>query len=115
MGAYAPTGPECPLAHFPTGLRAIHSDPLFTSAFTTPMRSWPTALNVASFMRAHQDVPAAYAEINNATRPIRSAAAAAGDPDRMNLWAGQGYRAATTLHAGEIVEMLCRSAAARSS
>ena len=58
------------------------------------------------FMRAHQDAPAAYPEINNATRPMRAAAAAAGDPERMSLWAGQGYRAATAGRAGEIIEML---------
>jgi nitronate monooxygenase len=58
-------------------------------------------------MRRHQDAPAAYPEVNNATRPIRSSAAAAGDADRMSLWAGQGYRAATNRPAGEIVEMLC--------
>ncbi len=60
-----------------------------------------------AFMRAHQDPPAAYPEINNATRPIRAAAAAAGDADRMSLWAGRGFRAATTHPAGEVIEMLC--------
>ena len=86
-----------------------------TTSVTRAFSGRPARGLVNGFMRAHQDVPAAYPEINNATRPIRSAAAAAGDPDRMSLWAGQGYRAATTLHAGEIVDMLCRSAAARSS
>ena len=96
--------------------KAALADPGYqTTAVTRAFSGRPARGLVNGFMRAHQDVPAAYPEINNATRPIRSAAAAAGDPDRMNLWAGQGYRAATTLHAGEIVEMLCRSAAARSS
>jgi nitronate monooxygenase len=49
------------------------------------------------------------AEINNATRPLRAAAAAAasGDTERMSLWAGQGYRLAAELPAGEIVDRLC--------
>jgi NAD(P)H-dependent flavin oxidoreductase YrpB (nitropropane dioxygenase family) len=36
----------------------------------------------------------------------RAAAAAAGDTSRMNLWAGEGFRAATTRHAAEIVALL---------
>jgi nitronate monooxygenase len=39
-------------------------------------------------------------------RPLRAAAAASGDPERMSLWAGQGYRSATALPAGEIIERL---------
>ncbi|HCU94813.1 MAG TPA: hypothetical protein DHU96_19775 [Actinobacteria bacterium] len=45
--------------------------------------------------------------MNNATRPLRAAAAASGDPERMSLWAGQGYRSATERPAGEIIELLC--------
>ncbi len=59
------------------------------------------------FLLAHRDAPAAYPEINNATRPLRAAAAAAGDADRMSLWAGQGFRAATDRPAGEVVDLLC--------
>ena len=45
-------------------------------------------------------------EINNATRPLRAAAAASGDTGRMSLYAGQGYRLAAELPAGEIVGRL---------
>ena len=48
----------------------------------------------------------AYPEINNATRPLRAAAAADGDTERMSLWAGQGYRSATEQPAAEIIERL---------
>jgi nitronate monooxygenase len=65
---------------------------------------------VNGFRRDHQDAPAAYPEINNATRPIRVAAAGAGDADRMSLWAGEGYQAATTRPAGEVIDMLCSGA-----
>jgi nitronate monooxygenase len=51
-------------------------------------------------------VVAAYPEINNATRPLRAAAAADGDTERMSLWAGQGYRSAAEQPAGEIIELL---------
>jgi nitronate monooxygenase len=61
---------------------------------------------VNRFMRDHPDAPAAYPEINNATRPLRAAAAAAGDPDRMSLYAGQGFRAASDRPAAEIIGQL---------
>jgi len=96
--------------------KAALAEPGFkATAVTRAFSGRPARGLVNAFMRRHRDAPAAYPEVNNATRPIRSAAAAAGDPSRMSLWAGQGYRAATTRPAGEIVEMLCRTAAARSS
>jgi NAD(P)H-dependent flavin oxidoreductase YrpB (nitropropane dioxygenase family) len=88
--------------------------PAGTTTASTPRSRpcWPaprlsSASLVNRFILDHADAPAAYPEINNATRPLRAAAAASGDPERMSLWAGQGYRSATTLHAGEIVELLC--------
>jgi nitronate monooxygenase len=66
----------------------------------------PARALVNRFMRDHSDAPAAYPEINNATRPLRAAAAAAGDPDRMSLYAGQGFRAALDLEAAEIIGRL---------
>lgn len=58
------------------------------------------------FMLDHPGAPAAYPEINNATRPLRAAAAARGDTEQMSLWAGQGYRMAADLPAAEIVGLL---------
>jgi len=54
----------------------------------------------------HPDAPAAYPEINNATRALRARAAAAGDPERMSLYAGQRFGAAADLPAGEIIGRL---------
>jgi nitronate monooxygenase len=51
--------------------------------------------------------PFAQAPINNATRPLRAAAAARGDTERMSLFAGQGYRSAAERPAGEIIQRLC--------
>ncbi len=59
------------------------------------------------FMNEHADAPAAYPEINNATRRLRTAAAERGDAERMSLWAGVGFEEATTGACGEIVERLC--------
>ena len=39
--------------------------------------------------------PAGYPALHHLTRPIRRAAAAAGDPERLHLWAGTGFRHAT--------------------
>lgn len=94
-----------------SGARQAHKDALADPRFTT------TAITraftgrrarglVNQFMIDHPGAPPAYPEIHNATRPLRAAAAAAGDPDRLNLWAGQAFRAACDHAAGEIIERL---------
>lgn len=55
-------------------------------------------------MTDHADAPVAYPEINNATKALRSAAAAAGDAEALHLWAGQGFRSSKDLPAGKIVQ-----------
>jgi NAD(P)H-dependent flavin oxidoreductase YrpB (nitropropane dioxygenase family) len=60
----------------------------------------------ARFLLDHPDAPAGYPEINNATRPLRARSAAAGDPDRMSLYAGEGFRAASGRPAAEIIGQL---------
>jgi nitronate monooxygenase len=60
----------------------------------------------------HADAPSAYPEINTATRPLRAAAAATGDPDRMSLWAGQRFTAAENRPVGDVVEILSRGSRA---
>jgi nitronate monooxygenase len=100
---------RCPESGASPVHKAALADPAFqATSVTRAFSGRPARGLVNAFMRRHPDAPAAYPEINNATRPIRSAAAAAGDADRMSLWAGRGYRAATARPAGEIVEMLCR-------
>ena len=54
------------------------------------------------------DAPAAYPELHHLTRPVRAAAARAGDPQAVHLWAGTGWRAVTEEPAGEIVARLAR-------
>ena len=61
---------------------------------------------VNTMVRAHPGAPAAYPEINNATRPIRAAAAAVGDAEHMSLYAGTAFRRAEARPAGEVVERL---------
>ena len=63
------------------------------------------------FLAAGYKTPAAMtAQINAvraATAEAEMAAAASGDTERMLLWAGQGYRLAAELPAGEIADRLC--------
>jgi NAD(P)H-dependent flavin oxidoreductase YrpB (nitropropane dioxygenase family) len=50
--------------------------------------------------------PAGYPALHHLTSPMRRAAAAVGDPERINLWAGTGHRHATDEPAGAILERL---------
>jgi nitronate monooxygenase len=87
--------------------QAALADPAFTTtAVTRAFTGRPARGLVNRFMLDHPDAPAGYPEIHCVTRPMRAAAAAAGDTGRMNLWAGEGFRAATTRPAAQIVELL---------
>jgi nitronate monooxygenase len=87
--------------------KAALADPRFTrTAITRAFSGRPARGLVNRFMLDHPDAPRAYPEINSATRPLRAAAVAAGDVDRANLWAGEGFRAATARPAAEVVELL---------
>jgi nitronate monooxygenase len=87
--------------------KAALADPRYTATtLTRAFSGRPARGLVNQFIRDHPDAPRAYPEINNATRPLRAAAAAAGNTERMSLWAGQGYRSAIEQPAGEIIERL---------
>ncbi|AFT98775.1 nitronate monooxygenase [Nocardia brasiliensis] len=59
------------------------------------------------FMAEHTaTAPVAYPEIHYATAPLRAAARSAGNPDKVNLWAGQTHTLAPELPAGELVRTL---------
>jgi nitronate monooxygenase len=58
-------------------------------------------------MRRHDgDAPYGYPEIHHLTTPLRAAAAAAGDPDWLNLWAGTGFRETVQGSAASILALL---------
>jgi nitronate monooxygenase len=62
---------------------------------------------VNRFMREHPDAPRAYPDVHYVTAPIRAAARDAGDPEAINLWAGQAYALAPDGEpAGEVVRRL---------
>jgi nitronate monooxygenase len=98
---------RCPESGAHPRYKAALADPRYTATVLTRAFSGRPARGLVNgFIRDHRDAPAAYPEINNATRPLRAAAAAEGDTERMSLWAGQGYRSATEYPAAEIIERL---------
>ena len=85
------------------GLGENRGDPLTTSAFSgRPAGGLPNAFLAAYDGRG----PLGYPALHHLTSPIRRAAAAAGDPEHVNLWAGTGYRRVEARPAGEILEGL---------
>lgn len=58
------------------------------------------------------DAPAAYPEVHYLTSPLRAHGRAAGDPDLINLWAGQAHALAQSRAAAEIVTALADEARA---
>ncbi|MGY0023950.1 nitronate monooxygenase [Streptomyces sp. YJ-C3] len=95
-----------------SGAPALHkqamTDPLFTrTELTRAFSGRPARGLVNRFLREHGPyAPAAYPEVHHMTSPLRKAAAKAGDPQAMALWAGQGHRLARELPAGQLVEVL---------
>jgi len=80
--------------------QAWRGDTRLTRAFTgRPARGLPNA-----FMARYDDLaPLGYPALHHLTSPIRRAAAALGDPEQVNVWAGTGYRQATDRPAAEIL------------
>lgn len=54
--------------------------------------------------------PVAYPELHYVTAPMRARARAEGDPERINLWAGEAHALALALPAGELVARLAADA-----
>lgn len=88
--------------------RAALADPernetIITRAFTgRPAR----ALRNGFIDRHGETAPTAYPQLHHLTRPLRQAAANAGDAERLHLWAGTGYRSATEGPAAEVIRGL---------
>jgi nitronate monooxygenase len=99
---------RCPESGAHPVYKAALVDPRFTSTVLTRAFSGRPARGLVNqFVLDHDDAPSAYPEINNATRPMRAAAAAKHDVERMSLWAGEGFSSARDLPARQIVERLC--------
>lgn len=98
---------RCPESGAPQVAKDALVDPAHTATAITRAFSGRRARAIANAMvLGHPQAPAAYPEINNATRPLRAAAARAGDPGHMSLYAGTGFRAAQEVPAAVVVERL---------
>lgn len=95
-----------------SGAHRLHKEALTSSIFnrtelTRAFSGRPARGLVNRFMREHGPyAPAAYPQVHHLTTPLRRAAAEAGDPQGMALWAGQGHRLVRALPAAELVEVL---------
>ncbi|MPY63541.1 nitronate monooxygenase [Streptomyces spongiae] len=95
-----------------SGANALHkqalTNPLFVrTELTRAFSGRPARGLVNRFMREHGPyAPVAYPQVHHLTSGLRKAAAKAGDPQGMALWAGQGHRLARELPAGQLVELL---------
>ncbi|WP_104091710.1 nitronate monooxygenase [Arthrobacter sp. GMC3] len=80
-----------------SGARALHkaalADPKYTTtALTRAFTGRPARALVNDFVRSHANAPDAYPEVHLLTGPLRAAAADAGDPEALNLWAGTAWQ-----------------------
>lgn len=82
---------RCPEA----GTSAVHRAALASAAPTALTRAFtgkPARAIVNRFVREHGDAaPSAYPELHHVTAPLRQAGRSHGDPDIVNLWAGQAH------------------------
>jgi nitronate monooxygenase len=99
---------RCPESGAPAALKdALATSAAFGATEVTRAFSGRRARALVNTMvREHPGAPAAYPEINNATRPLRARAARAGDPEHMSLYAGTAFGQAQAQPAAEIIERL---------
>jgi nitronate monooxygenase len=101
---------RCPEA----GTAAVHRAALATAAPTAITRAFsgkPARGIVNRFMREYDAVaPAAYPAIHHVTAPLRHAARQSGDPDLVNLWAGQAHELGSDEPAAVIARRLADEA-----
>lgn len=92
-----------------SGARPLHkdalADPSYTqTAMTRAFTGKPARALVNDFVRDHTaTAPDAYPEVHFLTTPLRAAAAAAQDPQALNLWAGTGWKSAQAIPAATVV------------
>jgi nitronate monooxygenase len=83
------------------------------TALTRAFTGRPARGLVNRFMLDHSaEAPAAYPQLHQLTKGLRAAAARAGDPAAMSLWAGQGHLFARDVPAAELTRSLAAEAKA---
>jgi nitronate monooxygenase len=103
---------RCPEA----GTAPVHREALAGDTPTTTTRAFTGRLARGirnRFIDEHSAAaPVAYPEVHHLTAPLRQAGRAAGDPDLVNLWAGQTHMLAREAQAADVVAALTRDARA---
>lgn len=86
------------------------ADPAFTETVITHAFTGRPARGLRNgFIDRHEaTAPFGYPAIHHLTRPLRQAAAKAGDADRLHLWAGTGFRAAREGSSAEVIQGLAQ-------
>ena len=101
---------RCPEA----GTAAVHRAALATAAPTAITRAFsgkPARGIVNRFMSEYDAfAPAAYPEIHHVTAPLRHAARQSGNPDLVNLWAGQAHELSSEEPAAVVARRLADEA-----
>jgi nitronate monooxygenase len=98
---------RCPEAGTAATQRAALADGTRTTTVTRAFSGRPARGLANRFITEHgAQAPAAYPQLHHMTRPIRTAAGVAGDPESMSLWAGQAYPLATEAPAADVVRRL---------
>lgn len=104
----------CPEAGTDATHRAALTDPRFARTATTrAFTGRPARGLVNDFLRTYDEwAPPAYPEVHHVTRPLRAAAAAAGDAEHLHLWAGEGWQRLRPMPAGDLVRTVAGELAA---
>lgn len=93
-----------------SGASQLHKDALVDPGFpgTAVTRAFTgrPARGLRNALAERDDAPTGFPAVHHLTRPLRSAAAAAGDASLVHLWAGTGHRSARTGPAAAVVEDL---------
>ncbi|MFC4052568.1 nitronate monooxygenase [Actinomadura syzygii] len=99
---------RCPESGASEVHKAALADPRFTStAMTRAFSGRPARGLVNRFLTEHTaHAPAAYPDVHYMTAPLRKASATQGDPDGINLWAGESYQSTTETPAARLVTTL---------
>jgi NAD(P)H-dependent flavin oxidoreductase YrpB (nitropropane dioxygenase family) len=96
-----------------SGASQLHKDALVDPAFagTAVSRAFTgrPARGLRNALAERDDAPTGFPAVHHLTRPLRAAAAAAGDAQLVHLWAGTGHRSARTGPAAAVVEHLARA------
>ncbi|MFI0448989.1 NAD(P)H-dependent flavin oxidoreductase [Actinomadura sp. 6N118] len=105
---------RCPESGASVVHKAALADPRFTETAMTRAFSGRSARGLVNrFMVEHSPfAPVAYPDVHYMTSPLRRAAAARGDADVVNLWAGESFRLATDAPAAEVAARLLSELAA---